>query len=188
MVDRRVDPTGARAKVTVPWEMPDDGLRPGASVPTTGREGEEVGAGTVVRILSGKALHRRRLVVLDVPAAEADRVAGIRARVPEPGTVPRSPSPIADRDVIVCRCERVTEEQVASYIAATGTRDLNAVKAALRCGMGPCGGRTCTELILRVFRQLGVDPKSLTPPVRRPFTQEVPLRAFLVPCDSPTPV
>jgi hypothetical protein len=43
-------------------------------------------------------------------------------------------------------------------------------------------------LILRVFRQLGVDPKSVTPPVRRPFTQEVPVRAFLVPCDSPAPL
>ena len=184
LVDRRLDPTGARAKVTVPWEMPDGAIRAGDEVPTTGREGEPIGTGRVVRILSGKALNRRRLVVLDVPSAEADRVAGVRLRSPEPGVVPRLSRPPADDEVIVCRCERVTKEQIAAYIASTGTRDLNAVKAALRCAMGPCGGRTCVELTLRIFRELGVDPKVVTPAVRRPFTQEVPVQAFLVACDS----
>jgi len=184
MVDRRVDPTGARAKVTVPWEMPEGSIGPGDEVPTTGREGEPIGTGKVVRILSGKALNRRRLVVLDVPSSEADRVAGIRLRVPDLGTVPPSTGTVGDDEVVVCRCERVTKEEIARYITATGTRDLNAIKAALRCGMGPCGGRTCTELALRVFRELGVDLSSVTPPVRRPFTQEVPVRAFLVARDS----
>jgi hypothetical protein len=45
--------------------------------------------------------------------------------------------------------------------------------------MGPCGGKTCDELILRVFRELGVDARTVTSPVRRPFTQEVPITAFL---------
>jgi NADPH-dependent 2,4-dienoyl-CoA reductase/sulfur reductase-like enzyme/ferredoxin len=184
LVDRRVDPTGARAKVTVPWEMPDGAIGPGDEVPTTGREGETIGTGKVVRVLSGKALNRRKLVVLDVPSSEADRVAGVRLRLPEPGTVPDRSQPVGDDEVVVCRCERVTKEQIAAYIASTGTRDLNAVKAALRCGMGPCGGRTCAELELRIFRELGVDPKSVTPPVRRPFTQEVPVQAFLVACDG----
>jgi len=179
LVDRRVDPSGARAKVTVPWEMPEGRIAPGNEVPTTGPEGEEIGVGRVVRILSGKALNRRRLVVLDVPAAEADRVAGIRLRTPEPGRVPEHPVPPAEGEAVVCRCERVTKEQIAAYIEATGTRDLNAVKAALRCGMGPCGGRTCAEIALRIFRELGIDPKSVTPGVRRPFTQEVPVEAFL---------
>jgi len=184
LVDRRLDPTGASAKVTVPWEMPDGAVRPGDTVPTTGREGEPVGSAKVVRILSGKALNRRRLVVLDVPAADADRVAGIRLRTPEPGAVPTRPSSETDDEVVICRCERVTKEQIAAYISATGTRDLNAIKAALRCGMGPCGGRTCAELAMRIFRELGVDPRSVTPSVRRPFTQEVPVHAFLGEGDS----
>jgi len=184
LVDRRVDPTGARAKVTVPWEMPDGSLRPGDEVPTTGREGEPVGTATVVRILSGRALHRRRLVVLDVPSADADRVAGIRLRTPDPGRVPALAAPATDGEVVLCRCERVTREQIVEYVRATGARDLNAVKAALRCGMGPCGGRTCTELVLRAFRELGIDPRSVTPGVHRPFTHEVPVGAFLVADDG----
>ena len=46
--------------------------------------------------------------------------------------------------------------------------------------MGPCGGKTCAELTARIFRELGVDLKAVTPPVHRPFTQEVPMKAFLV--------
>ena len=184
LVDRRVDPTGTRAKVTIPWEMPDGAIAPGQEVPTTGREGELVGTGKVVRILSGKALNRRKLVVLDVPVTEADRVAGIRFRTPDAGTVPAHPAVYEEAEVVVCRCERVTKEQITDYIVATGTRDLNAVKAALRCGMGPCGGRTCGELALRIFRELGIDPRTVTPPVRRPFTQEVPVEAFLGACDG----
>ena len=45
--------------------------------------------------------------------------------------------------------------------------------------MGPCGGKTCTELIMRIFRELGIDLKEIEPPIERPFTQEVPLKAFL---------
>ena len=187
MVDRRPDPTGRRttgAKVTLPWEMPEGRLRPGDRVLTTGREGEPVGEGTVVRILTGKALNRRQLVVLDVPGETADRVAGIRFRTPEPGTPVDAEAPVDDHEVVVCRCERVSRADLVAYLTATGTRDMNAVKAALRCGMGPCGGRTCTELILRIFRELGIDPKQVAPPVPRPFTQEVPVRSFLVACES----
>ena len=184
MVDWRHDPTRNRARVTVPWEMPEGLAKPGDEVPTTGLEGEPIGTGKIVRILSGKALNRRRLVILDVPAADADRVAGIRIRPTEPPVIPAVMPPVSDEETIVCRCERITRAMIADYIAATGTRDMNAIKAALRCGMGPCGGRTCGELELRIFRDLGVDPRTVTPPVHRPFDQEVPLKAFLVESDS----
>ena len=180
MVDRRYDPTGERAKVTIPWEMPDALVRPGQLVPTTGAEGEPVGTGTVIRILSGKALNRRRLMVLEVPAREADRVAGVRVRTPEPllplegeGREPGTPG------TVLCRCERVTREEVLDYLRRTGARDLNAVKAGLRTGMGPCGGKTCEEPVLRLFREIGIDPSTVAPSVRRPFAQEVPISAFL---------
>lgn len=184
LVDRRHDPGGERARVTVPWEMPDGRAAPGDVLPTTGAEGEEVGHGKVVRILSGKALNRRRLLVLEVPAAEADRVAGVRIREPAPLVPAVGVRPSSDEEVIICRCERVTKKDVEEHVRATGSRDVNAVKAALRTGMGPCGGKTCTDLILRVFRELGVEPREVTPPVHRPFTQEVPIMAFLEESDG----
>lgn len=187
LVDRRYDPTGARAKVTVPWEMPDELVAAGATVPTTGLEGEPVGTAKVLRILSGKALNHRRMLVLEVPVAEADRVAGVRVRTPEP-LVPAPPSSGEVPEAIVCRCERISRERIIEYIETTGTRDLNAIKAGLRSGMGPCGGKTCEELILRVFRELGVDARTVTPPVHRPFAQEVPIAAFLEMGDGATGV
>ena len=45
--------------------------------------------------------------------------------------------------------------------------------------MGPCGGKTCLDLIWRIFRECGVDPSEVEPHAYRPFELEVPLRAFL---------
>jgi len=184
LVDRRFDRSGKWAKVTVPWEMPEGQVTVGAEVPTTGMQGEMVGTGRVVRILSGKSLNRRRLLVLEVPMAEADRVAGVRIRDPQPEAPVGLAVPPRDSDVIVCRCERVTKQMILDHVRQTGTRDFNAVKAALRCGMGPCGGKTCAELTWQVFRELGVSRSAVQPPVHRPFTQEVPMKAFLVEMES----
>jgi len=188
LVDKRHDPHATTARVTVPWEMPEELVHVGDEVPTTGNEGEPVGVGKVLRILSGKSLNRRRLMVLEVPAADAEKVAGVRIRVPEPGAVPGSVAPVTDDEVVVCRCERVTKQMIVDFVRESGSRDMNAVKAALRSGMGPCGGKTCAELTLRIFRELGVDTKAVTPPVHRPFTQEVPMKAFLVECESASAV
>jgi sarcosine oxidase, subunit alpha len=188
MVDRRYDRSGERAKVTIPWEMPEGSVRPGQTVLTTGAEGEPVGSAKVLRILSGKALNRRRLMVLEVPIAEADRVAGVRVQEPEPLVRIEEVLSASDSEAVICRCERVSRETIADYIRTSGTKDLNAVKAALRTGMGPCGGQTCNDLVLRIFRELGVDTGGVTPPVRRPFTQEVPITAFLEVGDGTTGV
>src|SRR5208282_5982905 len=83
LVDTRHDPTGTLARITVPWEMPEELVAVGDEVPTTGNEGEPVGTGRVLRILAGKSLNRRRLMVLEVPIADAQKVAGVRVRSPE---------------------------------------------------------------------------------------------------------
>ena len=44
--------------------------------------------------------------------------------------------------------------------------------------MGACGGKTCTELILRLYRDEGIDLSEVTLPTNRPFVSEVPLSAF----------
>ena len=184
LVDTRHDPSGTLARITVPWEMPEELVAVGDMVPTTGNEGEPIGTGRVLRILVGKSLNRRRLMVLEVPIADAQKVAGVRVRSPESPSVPAFVPPVTDDEVVVCRCERITKQMIVDYLRNTNSRDFNAVKAALRSGMGPCGGKTCAELTARIFRELGVDLKSVTPPVHRPFTQEVPMKAFLVESDG----
>jgi sarcosine oxidase subunit alpha len=55
---------------------------------------------------------------------------------------------------------------------------MNTLKATIRTGMGACGGKTCTELILRLYREMGVDLCDVTLPTNRPFVAEVPLGVF----------
>jgi len=45
---------------------------------------------------------------------------------------------------VVCRCESIRAGELRAAIAA-GACEINALKAATRCGMGPCGGRVCEE-------------------------------------------
>ncbi|MEO1640469.1 MAG: NAD(P)/FAD-dependent oxidoreductase [Pseudomonadota bacterium] len=55
---------------------------------------------------------------------------------------PVCPATNAAPDTVLCRCEMIRAHQVEQSIATHGT-DPNAIKRALRVGMGPCQGRMC---------------------------------------------
>jgi thioredoxin reductase/bacterioferritin-associated ferredoxin len=50
---------------------------------------------------------------------------------------------------IVCQCERIERAAIDAAIDA-GCTTLNDLRAATRCGMGPCGGRLCEDAIARL--------------------------------------
>ena len=52
------------------------------------------------------------------------------------------------KDVIICRCEDVTLEDVES-IMKEGYTSFEEIKRILRVGMGPCQGNTCGQLLQR---------------------------------------
>jgi len=54
-----------------------------------------------------------------------------------------------DAGTCVCQCERVTRADIDAAIGA-GCATLNELRAATRCGMGPCGGRLCEDAIARL--------------------------------------
>ena len=85
-----------------------------------------------------------------------DNIAGIRIKEYLSGKYVHNIKEVSDDEIIICRCERIKKKDIIDYIKKTGTRDVNAIKAALRVGMGPCGGKTCTEHINRIFRELGI--------------------------------
>ena len=179
IVDKRYDKTKKTARVIVPWEMPEGTIKTGQVVKTTGMDGELIGKGKIIAMKRSQWQNRRTLVSLEVPYKEADLVAGIQIKDPVKKKSISKVKKSDDDEIIICRCERVTKKEIKDYIKKTGTRDVNAVKAALKVGMGPCGGKTCTELIMRIFRELGIDLKDVKPHIERPFTQEVPMKAFL---------
>jgi len=55
-------------------------------------------------------------------------------------------------DVIICRCEDVTYGEIVRAIEA-GLETTEEIKRILRCGMGPCQGRTCSGLIARIIAE-----------------------------------
>ena len=57
-----------------------------------------------------------------------------------------------NRDVIICRCEDVTYGEIVDVIDE-GLTTTEEIKRVLRCGMGPCQGRTCSRLIARIIAE-----------------------------------
>ena len=55
---------------------------------------------------------------------------------------------------------------------------MNQIKAITRAGMGPCGAKSCDNLIKQLFRQEGVALDEVEPNTRRPIFVEVPLGKF----------
>jgi sarcosine oxidase subunit alpha len=178
VVDRRFDPSGRTAQVWLPWELDDNTVRIGNKVTLTGFEGEDVGSGTVRHIRSLKWMDKRKMVQVEVDSNLATKVAGIRIQTPEHGAQYLSEYDSANDEVMLCLCERVSKKQITKLVKM-GVRDLNAIKAATRCGMGACNGKTCENLVKQVFQEQGVPLNSVTGYVKRPFTMEVPLTTLL---------
>ena len=63
---------------------------------------------------------------------------------------------LATADTVVCRCEDVRRETLASF------ENWRAAKLHTRCGMGTCQGRTCGAAAQFLF---GWDNNSVRPPV-----------------------
>jgi bacterioferritin-associated ferredoxin len=74
-------------------------------------------------------------------------------------------------DVVVCRCEEATLEEIRACIGM-GYRSFDEIKRVLRVGMGPCQGRGCRDIVMReISRASGepletVSPGTIRPPVK----------------------
>jgi sarcosine oxidase subunit alpha len=171
------DPAGEKALIMMPFEFTDDVAPPGTEVTTTDIEGRVVGRGRVVAIRKRDDQDRRRLLLVEVPMKDKLQVAGFRIREPEEGT-PVDIDELDAGDPMICRCERVRKSEIVEAIRA-GVRDMNQLKAVARSGMGGCGGKTCTEQVLRIYREEGVDLSEVTLPSIRPLVAEVHLGDFV---------
>lgn len=162
--------------VTLPYELPREGLTVGTRVTVVGREGEELGLHPVTKILNpSRAYPATALVQLQLPRELAGRAAGFRP--PAPAASPAgaiTAAVAAAAQTVICRCERATQAEIRTAIKA-GVRDLNQLKALTRAGMGSCGGKTCRPLLERLMKEEGVPVEEVTPLTERPLFVEVPL-------------
>jgi sarcosine oxidase subunit alpha len=170
LVDLREE--GPEGLVTVPFELLDEHVKAGNEVDAVDMDGGFVARARIEKVTRRKVYDRTLLVTLRVPREAAPKVAGFRVQDPALSEPVGTEGPgCVDDDTIICRCERVRAGEIRELIRE-GVRDLNQLKE-LRCGMGACGGKTCENLILRLFREEGVDPCDVVPFTRRPLVSEV---------------
>ncbi len=171
------DPKKEKALLMMPFEFINNLIPIGQEVTTTDMEGNIVGRGRVIAYKDHKEQNSRRLLMLEVPYDQRLKVAGFHIREIDPGQ-PLEGSLTEEADPIVCRCERVRKSEIVRAIR-DGVRDLNQLKALLRTGLGGCNGKTCTDLILRIYREEGIPLSELTMPTHRPLVAEVHLGDFI---------
>lgn len=170
------DPSGETALLVMPYEFVNDIIPLGREVTTTDMEGSVVGKGRVIAYKDRASQNSRRLLLLEVPAKHKLQVAGFMIREIDPG-IPVENIPEED-DPIICRCERVKKSEIVQAIRS-GIRDMNQLKAAVRAGLGGCNGKTCNDLILRLYREEGIPLDDITMPTHRPLVAEVHLGDFI---------
>lgn len=55
---------------------------------------------------------------------------------------------MSKKDIIICRCEDITLEDIHNCLEQ-GYTTFEEIKRILRVGMGPCQGQTCSILVQR---------------------------------------
>jgi len=175
LVDYREDPK--LPTVTIAYEFLKESVNVGDTMTVLDCEGEVLGGVKVESVCAIKRNDRTVLIKMRAPKAFAKRIAGIRVQEPSVSESLSESSKRVTDDTIVCCCERVTAGEIRELIRA-GYRDVNEIKAVTRAGMGACGGKTCTALIQRLFREEGIPVDKVTENVKRPLFVEVPLGIF----------
>jgi NADPH-dependent 2,4-dienoyl-CoA reductase/sulfur reductase-like enzyme/Fe-S-cluster-containing hydrogenase component 2 len=170
---RRID--DAHAELILPWEFPAT-FEIGTSMELV----DQGGSLMCLAALKAKRFHlpsKTWLLTFRVELAKASTIAG--ARLPNAkeciGESLAASNSVADeRKGIVCRCERVSLDEIVEFIVENQVRDVAQLKT-LRVGMGACGGKTCSQLLAKAFILAGVDPEEVEASTSRPLFMEVPM-------------
>jgi len=120
------------------------------------------------------------LLTVEVPREIAKLVSGLRiieTTQPTPFEFEEEhPESLAD-DAYICRCERVTAGEIRDLIRR-GVRDINQIKAVTKASMGACGGKTCLNMIKRMYLAEGIPLSEVTETPVRPVFIEMPVRVL----------
>lgn len=163
--------------VSIPYEFTRDVISAKDIVTVLDTQGEKLGDLEVIDVHSIPTSDCTMVVQVAADRDIAPRIAGIliqEANITHP--MLQYVKHMTD-DIIICRCEHVTAGEIRELIRK-GYRDINEIKTVTRAGMGSCGGKTCSPLIQRLFKEEGVPYNEVTGPSRRPPFIEVPLGSF----------
>lgn len=169
------------ALVTLPFEQDPLSVAEGDEIELTSTEGMALGKATIQTIKKIKDYaNGTSLLTVEVPRAIAKQVSGLRIiETTEPSPFEfdtELPENLAD-DAYICRCERVTAGEIRALIRE-GVRDINQIKAVTKASMGACGGKTCLNMIRRMFLAEGIPLSEVTETPVRPVFVEMPVRVL----------
>lgn len=163
--------------VTFPFELTEEKLVKSQKVIVVSND-KELGTYEIYRARSLNEFPKTQLITIKLPSKIAKQAVAIKLKktiVNEP--IDLYQKSFTEDDTIVCRCERVSVGEIRKWIRS-GVRDFNELKALTKVGMGACGGKTCTSLIEKIFREEGISLDEITPGTKRPLFIEVPLGIF----------
>ncbi len=160
--------------VTLPYEIWREKVEKGNEIIVTDIDGAVIGRYEVQRVITRKNKFPGTLLVqVKMGKAVAKKAVGIVFQEEKFKELPDTETSSLPDEAVICRCERVTAGDIRTAIRE-GVRDVNQLKAINRAGMGSCGSKTCRTMILRIFRDEGVDLKEVTDRIDRPLFVEVP--------------
>lgn len=167
-----------KALVSLPFEQDPDSLEIGTLLEVTATEGLSLGRFpiTEIRKIAGYR-DGTRVVTIEAPAEIATEISGFRIiEISEPKPFESEMELVENLadNAYICRCERVTVGEIKALIRA-GVRDINQIKAVTKASMGACGGKTCLNMIKRLFLNEGIPLDAVTETNIRPVFVEVPI-------------
>lgn len=165
--------------VTLPYEVSNIKIEKGDNVECVDSDANPLGNFEVVRVTEPKFTNKTQLVRIKVPKEIAQKVVSFRIQdedISKPLEDLRFPDKI-DEEEMVCLCERVNADEIRSLVRK-GIIDMNQIKAITRAGMGPCGYKTCENLMKQIFREEDIPLEEVELNLRRPLFVEVPLGKF----------
>ena len=175
LVDYRKDPEFPF--VTLAYEVSNHKVEKGELVECVDIDGNFLEKCEIIDIKESQLTDKTQLIKLKVPKKVAKKIVSFKIQsgiVSKP--LPEISDEIAD-DEMVCLCERVTADEVRNLIRK-GITDMNQIKALTRAGMGPCGAKSCDNLIKQIFREQKIPLVEIELNTRRPVFVEVPLGKF----------
>jgi len=177
LVDYRKDKDNPM--VFLPYEISNFEVKKGDDIALVDVDGNPLGTYTALGAKATKESNRTRIVRVRVPKEIAKKVVAftIQGKEVTRELTEKIPHDHIQDDEVVCLCERVTAGEIRDLVRK-GITDMNQIKAISRAGMGPCGYKTCENLMKQIFWAEKTARKDIVNNIRRPLYIEVPLGKF----------
>lgn len=165
--------------VSLPYEISNIPVKKGDPIDLVDVDGLALGTYPALSATTTKGSDRTQVVRVRVPKDIAKKIVAFTIQDKSPGEQLTEKIPLdhIQDDDVVCLCERVTAGEIRALVKK-GITDMNQIKALSRAGMGPCGQKTCGNLMAQIFRAEKIAQNDVTANVRRPLYVEVPLGKF----------